>query len=106
VSGRVDAVFSALSDPTRRTVMAKLADEPRTATELASELPVSRQAVAKHLALLRDAELVRSRREGRETRFALTPDALETAMVWMLSVEPASHERLERLRRRLDDLPG
>ena len=102
----VDAVFSALSDPTRREVMARLSAEPRTATELAAELPVSRQAVAKHLALLREADLVRARRQGRETRFDLQPEALTAAMEWMISVGSQWDARLERLRERLDDDAG
>lgn len=94
---RVDAVFAALSDPTRREVVARLADAESTATELAGELPVSRQAVAKHLAVLGEAELVQSRREGRETRYRLTPQPLTEAMGWMVSVGAEWDRRLERL---------
>jgi predicted transcriptional regulator len=57
----VDAVFTALADPTRREVIVALAREPRlTASRLAGELPVTRQAVAKHLATLDRAGLVRA----------------------------------------------
>ena len=67
-------VFDALADPNRRYVVEALAErETATATELAAELPVTRQAVAKHLAALNEAGLVESRREGRETRYELTP---------------------------------
>ena len=53
---RAGAVFEALADPTRRAVLRDVAEQgPRTATELAADLPVTRQAVAKHLAVLRDA---------------------------------------------------
>jgi DNA-binding transcriptional ArsR family regulator len=94
---RVDAVFAALSDPTRREVVARLADGESTATELAGGLPVSRQAVAKHLAVLGEAELVESRREGREKRYRLTPQPLTEAMGWMVSVGAEWDRRLERL---------
>ena len=67
-------VFDALADPNRRYVLEALASrETATATELAAELPVTRQAVAKHLAALNQAGLVESRREG--TGNALSVDA-------------------------------
>src|SRR5205814_8220615 len=66
---RPGAVFEALADPTRREVVRRLAQGgPATATELAGDLPVTRQAVAKHLATLAEAGLVTSDRQGRETR--------------------------------------
>ena len=68
----VGAVFGALADPTRRHLVEALAAEPgATATGLAATLPISRQAVAKHLKLLGDAGLVSRRRRGREARFEL-----------------------------------
>ena len=70
------AVFAALADPTRRQVVRSLAREQAvTASGLAGELPMTRQAVAKHLAALERAGLVTPRREGRETRYRLTPGA-------------------------------
>ncbi|HUK96118.1 MAG TPA: metalloregulator ArsR/SmtB family transcription factor [Gaiellaceae bacterium] len=66
-------VFSALADPSRRHVMDYLAERgTATATELTGELPITRQAVAKHLATLAGAGLVSSERRGRETRYRLT----------------------------------
>ena len=66
-------VFSALADPNRRHVVGYLAEHgTATATELTGELPITRQAVAKHLATLSDAGLVESERAGRETRYRLT----------------------------------
>jgi DNA-binding transcriptional ArsR family regulator len=96
------AVFEALGDPTRREVMRRLAqDGPATATQLAADLPVSRQAVAKHLAALEDAGLVEGEREGRERRFRLTPAPLSEAAEWMADVGAEWDQRLRRLRRRL-----
>jgi DNA-binding transcriptional ArsR family regulator len=95
-------VFDALADPNRRYVVEALAErETATATELAAELPVTRQAVAKHLAALNEAGLVESRREGRETRYELTPGPLAAAMDWMASVGADWDSRLARLRRHL-----
>ena len=95
-------VFDALADRNRRRLISLLAArETATATELAAELPVTRQAIAKHLASLSAAGLVRSTRRGRETRYELTPAPLEDAVAWMAEVGAAWDERLERLRRYL-----
>jgi DNA-binding transcriptional ArsR family regulator len=92
-------VFDALADPNRRYVIQALAQRPTaTATELAAELPVTRQAVSKHLAALGDAGLVESAREGRETRYRLTPGPLGEAMDWMAEVGADWDTRLTRLR--------
>ncbi len=95
-----DAVFAALADPTRRAVIGRLAQEPLSASALAGELPVSRQAVAKHLAALDRAGLVRSHREGREQLYRLDPAPLGDAMAWMASVGGEWDARLARLARR------
>jgi DNA-binding transcriptional ArsR family regulator len=97
-------VFDALADPNRRYVVQALAERrDATATELAAELPVTRQAVAKHLAALNEAGLVARRREGRETRYELTPGPLASAMDWMAGVGAQWDSRLARLDRHLTD---
>ena len=76
-----DAVFGALSDRTRRGLLAALGERgPATATELAADLPVTRQAVSKHLGALAAAGLVDSERTGREVRYRLTPAPLSDAV--------------------------
>jgi DNA-binding transcriptional ArsR family regulator len=98
----VDAVFHALADPTRRELLGRLAAQSSaTATELAHELPVTRQAIVKHLQSLGSAGLVTPTREGREVRYALTPDPLDDAVDWMVGVGAEWDERLARLRRTL-----
>ena len=93
-------VFAALGDPTRRWIVERLSDEgPQTATQLAADLPISRQAVAKHLGSLADAGLVDAVREGRETRYGLQPESLESAAEWATQVGARWDDRLERLRR-------
>ncbi len=92
-------VFDALGDPTRRHIVESLSRQEASATQLASELPVTRQAVAKHLGALRAAGLVDSRRHGRETLYHLNADPLEEAAAWIVRVGDAGDERLERLRR-------
>ena len=93
------AVFSALADPTRRFVVQCLAERgPTTATALAERLPITRQAVTKHLTALSEAGLVDATREGRETRYRLTPDPFTQAMEWMIGVGAQWDKRLDALR--------
>ena len=93
------AVFAALADPTRRAVVRELSrQETVTASALAGELPISRQAVSKHLAQLAGAGLVTSARSGRETHYRLTPDPLDDAMRWIAEVGGQWDRRLQRLR--------
>jgi DNA-binding transcriptional ArsR family regulator len=93
-------VLAAISDPTRREVIRALSEDgPRTLSDLASDLPVTRQAVAKHLALLEEAGLVEASGETRRRSYRLTPGPLSDAMEWMVEVGAAWDERLERLQR-------
>jgi DNA-binding transcriptional ArsR family regulator len=101
--GSLNAVFAALADPSRRYVLETLAVRgSATATELAGELPVTRQAVAKHLGQLRLAGLVAGARSGRETRYRLTPAPLGGALDWIEKVGAGWDERLEALRAHLE----
>jgi DNA-binding transcriptional ArsR family regulator len=94
-------VFSALADPTRRRLLSTIAAGPATATELASELPISRQAVVKHLSALSDAGLLERERTGRDVRYRVTPAPLSDAVSWMTSVGGQWDERLAALGRTL-----
>lgn len=101
-SGRVGRVFAALGDPGRRSLVEAVAARgSATATELAADLPVSRQAVAKQLGALADAGLLRATRSGRETRYEVTPEPLGDAVDWMVSVGAAWDGRLAALRQSL-----
>ena len=98
----VDAVFSALGDPTRRRLIERLAGGATvTASGLAAELPISRQAIAKHLAALSRAELVQSSRIGRETRYTLDAAPLSVAAGWIAAVGAEWDSRLGELERLL-----
>jgi DNA-binding transcriptional ArsR family regulator len=95
-------VFAALADPTRRHLVAALAESGgATATGLAAELPISRQAVAKHLATLGRAGLVSQSRHGRESRFELDPRPLADAAAWLTTVGGEWDARLADLERLL-----
>ncbi len=94
----VDAVFDALGDPGRRALVATVAERgTATATELAAELPVTRQAVAKQLGVLAGAGLLQATRVGRETRYAVTPQPLGDAAEWLVEVGARWDERLAAL---------
>ena len=96
----VDAVFAALSDPTRRALLEDVAAlGSATATELAADRDVTRQAVAKHLGVLSLAGLVEAHRAGRETRYRPTPEPFGDAIAWMTEVGGRWDERLRRLER-------
>lgn len=80
---RLDLVFGALADPTRRAILASLQSEAAPVHELSRHFDMSRPAVSKHLAVLRAAGLVRETRRGRENHYALEREALEQARVWL-----------------------
>jgi DNA-binding transcriptional ArsR family regulator len=103
-----DAVFVALADPTRRRVLRLVAERgPASATLLERELPVSRQAIVKHLAVLNRAGLVTSRRTGQEVRYVLVPEPLDGVADWIAEIGSRWDERLARLRHLvLDDQPA
>ena len=91
------AVFGALADPMRRRLLSAIAEHPATATELATALPISRQAVAKHLSSLSQAGLLERTRSGRDVRYRVTPEPLSDAVSWMAEVGGQWDERLARL---------
>jgi DNA-binding transcriptional ArsR family regulator len=104
---QVDSVFEALADPTRRRVVETLArGETVTASGLAQQLPITRQAVAKHLSALRGAELVTSTRVGRETHYKLRPQPLDDAATWIQTVSAEWDDRLGALRRSVEKRRG
>ncbi len=96
----VAEVFSALADPTRRRILDALAAHGEaTATVLAAELPVSRQAIVKHLGVLDRAGLVAGHREGREARYRVIPERLGVTARWMDRVAAAWDTRLSAIKR-------
>jgi DNA-binding transcriptional ArsR family regulator len=96
-------VFSALADPTRRQLISWLAARPATATELAGRLPISRQAITKHLAVLDDARLLAKERQGREVLYRLDAERLATASEWIATVSARWEARIGRLKRYLEE---
>jgi len=111
MSGRagseIGEVLAALADPTRRRVLDTLAAHGEaTATVVAAELPVSRQAVVKHFAILDRAGLVTSHRQGREVRYAVRPERLDTAARWISELAAEWDARLARIKRLAESDPS
>jgi DNA-binding transcriptional ArsR family regulator len=98
------AVFEALSDPMRRRLLSQIASHPATATELANDLPITRQAVTKHLTCLSRAGLLARERAGRDVRYRVTPAPLSQAMSWMAQVGAEWDDRLARLTSAMDEV--
>ena len=101
----VGAVFAALADPSRRTIVERLAASGRaTSTELAGELPMTRQAVAKHLAILEAANLVSVHWQGREKLHYLNPVPIgDIVRRWVGKFEDARVESLTGLKAELEE---
>jgi DNA-binding transcriptional ArsR family regulator len=98
--GAADSVFSALGDATRRQILEWMdGGVSTTATELALRLPISRQAVSKHLGELEAAGLVDSSKQGRETRYVANPEGIAVVDGWLADRAATWGDRLERLRR-------
>ena len=100
----VDGVLAALADPTRRSVLESLVrDGATTATVLARRLPVTRQAVGKHLSTLERAGLVHCRRVGREALYQPDPAPLTSTAQWLTVLAREWDARLDRIRALAED---
>jgi DNA-binding transcriptional ArsR family regulator len=97
-SSDVDLVFRALADTTRRELIEQLTDAgPQTASQLAEVVPMSRQAVTKHLNILEAAGLLTVHQQGRAKRYVVTPEPLETTVNWVAAVQARWDKRLQAL---------
>jgi DNA-binding transcriptional ArsR family regulator len=94
-----EQVFVALADPTRRTILAALAtDGPSTATDLADRLPITRQAIAKHLGLMADAGLISPEPgERRRVRYRLRSAPVQIAQQYLAALAHSWDDRLDAL---------
>jgi DNA-binding transcriptional ArsR family regulator len=96
-------VYSAIADPTRRALLLRLANEgERNVTELLAPLSISQPAVSKHLRILREAGLVRSRREGRLRLYEIEAGKLRQVYDWVAHFERFWDQKLDALGEYLD----
>lgn len=83
MTSSLNAIFSALADPTRRAILSMLLIDDMAVTDVASPFQMSLAAISKHLGILNDAGLITRERRGRVIWCKLEPDALRAASVWM-----------------------
>lgn len=94
----IQSLFGALGDPTRRSLFERLSSGgPASASQLAHELPITRQAIAKHISTLESAGLVTRQGAGREVRFAANPQRLGELGSWSARVNRQWQDRIQRL---------
>ena len=103
MTDRLDAVFAALADPTRRAILAMLLEDDMAVTDVAEPFKVSLAAISKHLAVLAEAGLISRERRGRVIWCKLEPDALRAASVWMQGFGQFDPVDLDAFERFLED---
>jgi DNA-binding transcriptional ArsR family regulator len=94
---RFDAVFAALSDPTRRSIVRRLADGEATVLQLAEPFPISLPAISRHLKVLEQAGLISRGRDGQRRPCQLQPEPLVEIAAWAEHTRAAWVQRLDRL---------
>jgi len=82
----MDIVFKALSDPTRREILRLLSQGEKTAGELASKFDMTKPSMSHHFAVLKDAELVSSRRDGQQIWYSLNTTVAQDAIAWVMDL--------------------
>jgi len=82
----MDAVFKALSDPTRREILRLLSDGEKTAGELAERFDMTKPSMSHHFAVLKEAELITSRREGQLIWYRLNSTVVQDAIAWVMDL--------------------
>lgn len=99
MSDRLDAVFAALADPTRRAILGMLLEDDMAVTDVAEPFAMSLAAISKHLAVLAEAGLISREKRGRVIWCKLEPEAMREASVWMRGfgqVDPLDLDAFER----------
>ncbi len=103
---RIDRIFRALADPTRRQLIERLSAGPAAVSALAEPLDMSLAAVVQHVQVLQDAGLVRSEKVGRVRTCQLVPDALAPIQEWISARRTPWESRLDALGEVLAERPG
>ena len=92
----MNAVYRALSDPTRRRILELLRERDRSAGELAEEFPVTKPTMSKHFAVLKEAELIRGERNGTSIVYTLNASVLEEALLGLMNTFKMNPKRKKR----------
>lgn len=96
-------VFRAIADPTRRAIIDLLAEKDRSIGEIAAGFEMTRPAVAKHLAILKDGHLIDVEKRGRERIHRLRPDTLKSAASWINRFDRFWDDRLAKLKEAVEE---
>jgi DNA-binding transcriptional ArsR family regulator len=95
--GRLDAVFHALADPTRRSILSRVAQQAATVSEIAGPFSMSLAAVSKHLKVLERAGLILREKQGSFQRISINAEPIQEAQQWLSHYEQFWGERLDAL---------
>lgn len=96
-------VFRALADPTRRAIIAMLSEGERPIADIAAKFEMTRPAVAKHLAILKEGGVIRVEKKGRERINRLDPSALKSAADWLNYFDKFWDDKLEKLKQAVEE---
>jgi DNA-binding transcriptional ArsR family regulator len=96
-AAKLDSTFAALADPTRRAIVARLADGDATVLELAAPFDISLPAISRHLKVLEQAGLIKRGRDAQRRPCSLDPEALASATEWIDHTRKAWEDRFDRL---------
>lgn len=99
-----DPAFQALADPTRRAIFESLAGGEAAVRDITARFEISQPAVSQHLAVLREAGLVTSRREGRSVYYRVEPRGMQPLIDWIAHYRAFWTERAERLEQLLEEM--
>lgn len=99
-------VFQAIADPTRREVLKLLAEKERPISEITAHFSMSRTAIAKHLHVLSEAELVSGRKAGREKRYRLQPESFSELKQWLAYFDQFWDNKLSILKHMVEKQDG
>jgi DNA-binding transcriptional ArsR family regulator len=103
---RLQPVFRALADPTRRRILRDLARKPASIADVASRFEMSRPAVVKHLAILREGDLIMVEPRGRERINVLKPQGLKSASDWLNFFDAFWDDKLAKLKHAVETEHG
>ncbi len=93
----MNAIFKALADPTRREILRLLAAGEKTAGELAEQFDMSKPSVSHHFSVLKEADLIRSRRDGQQIYYSLNTTVVEDLLTWTYDLFHANDKKGEEL---------
>jgi ArsR family transcriptional regulator, arsenate/arsenite/antimonite-responsive transcriptional repressor len=92
----MDAVFKALSDPTRREILRLLSQGEKTAGELAERFEMSKPSMSHHFSVLKEADLISSRREGQQIWYRLNTTVVQDAIAWVMDLVARGVKKREK----------